>query len=97
MFKIDRTLRREFDRQDRHEFTIEMISDTGELLVLRRMTALVDASHAVEAWQGPFSGLHDFLRNGSAMEVKTGAGIAAAVEITSLDRRITAGEGESIA
>src|SRR5205085_230711 len=35
MRKIDRTLRREFDRQDRHEFTIEMISDTGKLLVLR--------------------------------------------------------------
>src|SRR5437763_15089790 len=34
MFKIDRTLRREFDRQDRHEFAVEMISDTGKLFVL---------------------------------------------------------------
>lgn len=63
----------------------------GELLVLRRVMPLIDASHAVEAWQGPFSGLHDFLRKGSALEVKSGAGSAAAVEITSLDQMDDAG------
>src|SRR5947209_17300609 len=45
MFKIDRTLRREFDRQDRHEFTVEMISDTGELLVLRECREQSRAIH----------------------------------------------------
>lgn len=58
----------------------------GELLTLRRLAAQAGWYAAVEAWLGPSGGLHDFLRHGHALEVKTGAGIASVVEISSLDQ-----------
>lgn len=41
--------------------------------------------------KGPAGGLHDFVRRGRAIEVKTGAGVASAVEISSLDQLEDAG------
>jgi hypothetical protein len=66
-----------------HEAVIGLI---GELIVLRRLSTLASWAAAVDAWKGPAGGLHDFIRRGTAVEVKTSAGSAAAVEITSLDQ-----------
>lgn len=63
----------------------------GELLTLRRVAAAAGWTAAVDAWKGPAGGLHDFVRRGRAIEVKTGAGVASAVEITSLDQLEDAG------
>jgi hypothetical protein len=48
----------------------------GELIVLRLLAEELGYSAAVDAWQGPMNGLHDFSRRGIAIEVKTvlGAG-----------------------
>jgi hypothetical protein len=48
----------------------------GELIVLRVLAEELGYSAAVDAWQGPMNGLHDFSRRGTAIEVKTvlGAG-----------------------
>jgi hypothetical protein len=48
----------------------------GELIVLRLLAEELGYSAAVDAWQGPINGLHDFSRRGVAIEVKTvlGAG-----------------------
>jgi Putative PD-(D/E)XK family member, (DUF4420) len=42
----------------------------GELLLVRDLAA-VDASHAIEAWVGPFRSRHDFRRGNTAVEIKT--------------------------
>lgn len=44
----------------------------GELVVLREIVATgIPAAYAVEAWQGPLNGLHDFSSDSGALEVKT--------------------------
>jgi hypothetical protein len=44
----------------------------GELVVLRALAgAGLSAAHAVDSWQGPLNGLHDFSVHGGAVEVKT--------------------------
>lgn len=58
----------------------------GELLVLRRIAQLAGWNAAVESWIGPTGGLHDFLRRGTGIEVKTSCGIASLIEISSLDQ-----------
>ena len=58
----------------------------GELLVLRRIAGVAGWSAAVEAWLGPTGGLHDFVRRGTAIEVKTSCGVASLIDITSLDQ-----------
>lgn len=63
----------------------------GELTVLRRLATSAGWPVAIDAWKGPTGGLHDFLRAGQALEVKTGAGVASAVDITSLDQMEDAG------
>jgi len=63
----------------------------GELLTFRRASAAAGWTAAVDAWKGPAGGLHDFVRRGRAIEVKTGAGVASAVEISSLDQLEDAG------
>ena len=63
----------------------------GELLVLRRAAASAGWSAAVDAWHGPTGGLHDFVRNGHALEVKATAGVAPVLPISSLDQLEDAG------
>jgi hypothetical protein len=58
----------------------------GELTILRILSGQIGMSAAVEAWQGPFEGLHDFVRCGGAVEVTTGSGAASSVNIASLDQ-----------
>jgi hypothetical protein len=68
---------------------LETIGLIGELLVLER---LIDVSGAYLAtWQAPFDGLHDFQRDGHALEVKTGLGPASDITISRLDQLDTAG------
>jgi hypothetical protein len=44
----------------------------GELVVLRDIMDMgIPAAGAVEAWQGPLNGLHDFSSGSGAMEIKT--------------------------
>ena len=44
----------------------------GELVVLRDIVGTgIPAAYAVEAWQGPLNGLHDFSSGSAAIEVKT--------------------------
>ncbi len=68
-----------------------VIGLVGELMVLRHVAARTGWGPAVAAWEGPTGGLHDFLRNGHALEVKTGAGVATLIEISSLDQLEDAG------
>jgi Putative PD-(D/E)XK family member, (DUF4420) len=55
----------------------------GELIVLRRVAAFAGWAIAINAWKGPFGGLHDFARRGQAVEVKTSVGVASLLEIPS--------------
>lgn len=63
----------------------------GELLVLRRLASSAGWAIAIDAWKGPFGGLHDFARKGQAVEVKTSAGVASLIEIPLLDQLEDAG------
>jgi hypothetical protein len=59
--------------------------------VLKRVAGAAGWPTAIEAWKGPGGGLHDFLRQGQGIEVKTGVGVTSALEITSLDQLEDAG------
>ena len=63
-----------------------VIGLVGEILVLRRIAGVAGWSAAVEAWIGPTGGLHDFMRRGTGIEVKTSCGVASLIEINSLDQ-----------
>jgi hypothetical protein len=67
----------------------ETIGLIGELLVLE--LALDDDPTCLASWQSPSDGLHDFLINGHALEVKTGLGPASAITISRLDQLDTSG------
>lgn len=56
----------------------------GELLVLRQLLALDRA--ALIFWAAPEDGLHDFHREGHALEVKTSLGPSSQVRISTLDQ-----------
>jgi hypothetical protein len=58
----------------------------GELIVLEHMGALIGLDRAVAAWTGPTRGLHDFVADDLAIEVKTSAGASGAIWIGSLDQ-----------
>lgn len=58
----------------------------GELVVLQTLSGIVGWASATDAWKGPTGGLHDFVRHGIALEVKTAAGSANVIEISSLDQ-----------
>lgn len=66
----------------------ETIGLIGELIVLERLIAKGDN---LGTWQAPLDGLHDFLQNGHAVEVKTGLGPASDIKISKLDQLDTAG------
>src|SRR5262249_44853807 len=63
-----------------------VIGLVGELTVLRRLAGAAGWPAAVDAWKGPTGALHDFLRNGHALEVKTTAGIVSGIEVSSLEQ-----------
>lgn len=67
----------------------ETIGLLGELLVLE--LALVQDPTCLHSWQAPNDGLHDFLSNGHALEIKTGIGPASAITISRLDQLDTSG------
>jgi putative PD-(D/E)XK family protein DUF4420 len=67
----------------------ETIGLIGELLVLERL--LTTNSQGLSSWQSPVDGLHDFLSNGHALEVKTGLGPSSTITISRLDQLDIAG------
>src|SRR5262249_40871892 len=52
----------------------EQIGLMGELTVLRMLAAEIGYRLAVESWEGPLDGIHDFTRIGIALEVKSELG-----------------------
>jgi hypothetical protein len=67
----------------------ETVGLMGELLVLEQVLAANPNSLAV--WQSPNDGLHDFLSNGHALEIKTGLGPSSSITISALDQLDTTG------
>ncbi len=68
---------------------METVGLIGELLILER---LIEADKdGMASWQAPLDGLHDFQRDGHALEVKTGLGPASVISISKLDQLDTAG------
>ncbi|MFK4536373.1 hypothetical protein ABIA00_004556 [Bradyrhizobium ottawaense] len=67
----------------------ETVGLIGELLVLERL--LTASPNSLSAWQSPNDGLHDFQRDGHALEVKTGLGPSASITISRLDQLDTTG------
>lgn len=63
-----------------------VIGLVGELVFARHLAGVAGLQPAVDAWKGPVRGLHDFLRNGHAVEVKTTAGVAPLIEVSTLDQ-----------
>jgi hypothetical protein len=62
----------------------ETIGLIGELLVLEQLLAA--DPHGLTAWQSPDDGLHDFVSNGHALEVKAGLGPSSSITISALDQ-----------
>ncbi|MGM5031160.1 PD-(D/E)XK motif protein [Tardiphaga sp. 803_E3_N1_3] len=62
----------------------ETVGLIGELLVLAQLLTLDHA--ALAFWEAPEDGLHDFAREGHALEVKTSLGPASLVRISTLDQ-----------
>lgn len=58
----------------------------GELTILRMSAAQIGYGRSIEAWQGPLDGLHDFCRNGVAIEVKSSLGTDSRLRINRLDQ-----------
>lgn len=67
----------------------EAIGLIGELAIYERLLSIDVQAQA--SWQSPDDGLHDFLRNGHAIEVKATLGPSSLVRISSLDQLDTAG------
>lgn len=63
-----------------------VIGLVGELVFARHLSGMAGLQPAVESWKGPVRGLHDFLRNGHAVEVKTTAGVSTLIEVSTLDQ-----------
>jgi hypothetical protein len=56
----------------------------GELAVLRLVAAEIGYPLAVDSWEGPLDGIHDFKRLGVALEVKTVVGISQLLHVSHL-------------
>jgi hypothetical protein len=67
----------------------EVVGLLGELLVLWRLI-LADPP-LLDTWVAPADGLHDFERQGHALEVKTSLGVATSLRISTLDQLDEAG------
>ncbi|MFZ6746480.1 PD-(D/E)XK motif protein [Undibacterium sp. JH2W] len=61
----------------------------GELLVLEQLLSI--SSKHLSTWQAPNDGLHDFHRDGHALEAKTSLGPASSITISKLDQLDTSG------
>lgn len=64
----------------------EQLGLAGELIVLQFLAAEIGYLDAVDAWEGPLDGLHDFGRFGVAIEVKAILGIGNLFRISRLDQ-----------
>ena len=62
----------------------ETIGLIGELVVYDQLLAV--SPGAQTTWQAPDDGLHDFQRNGHAVEIKTSLGPSSTIRISSLDQ-----------
>ena len=62
----------------------ESVGLLGELLILERL--LGNSASLLSAWIAPDDGLHDFLRLGHALEIKTSLGPASSLRIFTLDQ-----------
>ena len=81
---------RRFLRERRTGFSRnEVVGLLGELLVFRRL--LLTSPSLQDAWVAPSDGLHDFERQGHALEVKTSLGVATSLRISTLDQLDDAG------
>jgi hypothetical protein len=63
----------------------------GELEVLRLVAAEIGHAPAVDAWLGPLDGLHDFSREGKAIEVKSILGVGHTFRVSEAGQLETAG------
>ncbi|MFZ6735404.1 PD-(D/E)XK motif protein [Undibacterium sp. Ji42W] len=61
----------------------------GELLILEQLLSI--SSKHLSTWQAPNDGLHDFHRDGHALEAKTSLGPASSITISKLDQLDTSG------
>lgn len=71
--------------------TESQIGLAGELVVLRLLAMELGYAAAVDAWQGPIDGIHDFSRAGVAIEVKTALGVGNWLRISRFSQLDTAG------
>jgi hypothetical protein len=69
----------------------EQIGLLGELGLLQVIGRTAGYQLAVETWQGPLGGIHDFVRGGSAIEVKSVLGIGTHIYVSRLDQFETDG------
>jgi Putative PD-(D/E)XK family member, (DUF4420) len=69
----------------------EQIGLVGELMVLELLAEEIGYSDAVEAWQGPLEGIHDFSRHGMAIEVKSAVGVGSLLRISRLNQLESSG------
>ncbi|RWP10971.1 MAG: PD-(D/E)XK motif protein [Mesorhizobium sp.] len=67
----------------------ETIGLVGELMIMEELVAI--ETRLQTCWAAPADGLHDFLREGHALEVKTSLGPTTRVRISSLDQLETTG------
>lgn len=69
----------------------------GELAVCRILMEQIGHLHAIQSWQGPLDGIHDFSRAGVAVEVKAILGIGSHIRVSHLDQLRTDGISLAIA
>lgn len=67
----------------------ETIGLVGELMIMEQLVAIENGLQT--CWEAPADGLHDFLREGRALEVKTSVGPTTRLRISSLDQLEPAG------
>lgn len=62
----------------------ETVGLIGELIILDQILTL--RADGLSAWQAPNDGLHDFVDEGHALEIKTGLGPSSTITISALDQ-----------
>jgi hypothetical protein len=64
----------------------EQLGLVGELATLAILAERIGFAAAVDSWKGPLDGLHDFSRNGSAIETKSAIGNSQRIYVTALNQ-----------